>query len=632
MVASTDARQSVLRHLDVAEVNADARTEARSRQTALPPVTTYRWWARRTEAVTGALIDAANVDHPGRLVVADPFTGGGVIALAALLRGHRVYAQDINLWAAQNLTTMLALPRANRLEPATDRLREQVAELLEAAYASTFEDRTPATVAHTLRVAIVACPCCSADVRLFPSGIVSLTERVDVGGANGWLACPWGHVHYGPADRRTGCQTCDRLIDPAARYTSQRRFRCRCGHSARIAEAGALRWEPVLIERTAPGRREIGPPSAAELATALDTAWPVQPTLTAISSGRETDGLIRYGMTRWDHVMPRRQHAVLNALIAAIDTAAEDDPPVAAALRAAVLGSVEMAGYLSRWDPRYLKPYEAVANHRYNVTTLSAEPNVWGAPQSGRGTVGRRLDHLAKAGNWYAERLGRSPKVVGPLASTHRRSAGSRTDDVRVVVGSSVRLLASDSSIDLVCTDPPYHDDVKYGELSEIFRAWAGFDASRLDGEAVVCSDGANTDDYQATLQQAFREMRRALKPDGHLVLSYANRDPGAWAALFAALQTAGFATVGYQVVHAENDADHAKANRRSCNLDVILDLVVSDDRPLRPFAPPEAPGEADEETFCHMLGQAALRVGRLKGAWREDLHRAVVAHPFVHK
>ena len=43
---------------------------------------------------------------------------------------------------------------------------------------------------------------------------------------------------------------------------------------------------------------------------------------------------------------------------------------------AAVLGSVEMAGYLSRWDPRYLKPYEAVANHRYNVTTLSAEPNV----------------------------------------------------------------------------------------------------------------------------------------------------------------------------------------------------------------------------------------------------------------
>ena len=123
MTASVGPQRSVLRHLDVDRVNAGARAEARSRQTALPPITTYRWWARRTEAVTGALIDAANVDQPGRLVVADPFTGGGVIALSALLRGHQVYAQDINPWAAGNLTTMLSLPTADRLEPAADRLR-----------------------------------------------------------------------------------------------------------------------------------------------------------------------------------------------------------------------------------------------------------------------------------------------------------------------------------------------------------------------------------------------------------------------------------------------------------------------------------------------------------------------------
>ncbi|WP_133907503.1 hypothetical protein [Actinophytocola oryzae] len=564
--------------------------------------------------------------------MADPFTGGGVIALSALLRGHRVYAQDINPWATQNLTTMLSLPLAEHLEPAVARLRAHVADLLNTAYATSFADATPATVAHTIRVAVIDCPNCSEDVRLFPSGIVSLSERVDRGGNAGWLACPSGHLQHGPADRRTRCRTCKQLIDPAARYTAGRQFRCRCGHVGRIWEAGRIRWEPTLVERTIAGRREISPPSEPELVASADASWPTQPHLPSISLGEETSVLRRYGMTRWDHVMPRRQSAVLNALIGAIDSSAAGNRVVASVLYAAVLGSVEMAGYLSRWDSRYLKPYEAVANHRYNVTTLSAEPNVWGAPQSGRGTVGRRLEHLAKAGNWYAERLGRIPNVVGPLPAGRRRSAGSRAHDVRVVVGSSTRLLASSDSIDLVCTDPPYHDDVKYGELSEIFRAWAGLDLARLDGEAVVSADGLDTADYEATLEIAFREMRRVLKPDGHLVLSYANREPTAWAALFGALQAAGFTTIGYQVVHAENDADHAKANRRACNLDVILDLVVADGRPLKRFAPPVSRVGAHEDAFCHMLGTFALRVGNLQDTWRETLKHSITTHPFVDK
>ncbi|RWA21862.1 hypothetical protein MELE44368_14300 [Mycolicibacterium elephantis DSM 44368] len=172
---------------------------------------------------------------------------------------------------------------------------------------------------------------------------------------------------------------------------------------------------------------------------------------------------------------------------------------------------------------------------------------------------------------------------------------------------------------------------MQYGELSEIFRAWAGLDSSRLEGEAVVCNDLVNTANYEAILERAFSEMRRALKPDGHLVLSYANRESTAWAALFGALQAAGFTTVGYQVVHAENDTSHAKVNRRACNLDVILDLVVMDGRTVKRFAPRTAP-KGPEDDFCRMLGRFALRIGRLDGAWREELQRCVSAHPFVER
>src|SRR4051812_23843144 len=105
----TDDRvvRSVLRHLNARAINQRVRREVRSRQHHLPPVSVYRWWARRPESVISAIVEAAEQDRAGRLVIADPFAGGGVIALTALVAGHQVYAQDVNPWAARNLVTML---------------------------------------------------------------------------------------------------------------------------------------------------------------------------------------------------------------------------------------------------------------------------------------------------------------------------------------------------------------------------------------------------------------------------------------------------------------------------------------------------------------------------------------------
>lgn len=95
--------RSPLRHINTGAVDAAARMEARNREVYLPPVSAYRWWARRTEAINGAILEALSKDEPGRMVVVDPFAGGGVIPLASVLRGHWTYAQDLNPWAATGL-------------------------------------------------------------------------------------------------------------------------------------------------------------------------------------------------------------------------------------------------------------------------------------------------------------------------------------------------------------------------------------------------------------------------------------------------------------------------------------------------------------------------------------------------
>ena len=635
MRESTAPVRSVLRHIDAAALQPAIRRETRARQRHLPPVSVYRWWARRTETVTGAVVDAVSADRPGRLVLADVFAGGGVIALAGLLRGHQVYAQDVNPWAASSLTTMLSLPPADSIGAAAQRLQQLVQPVLQRAYATELADGTPAQVAHTLRVATGDCPRCSTNMRLFPRSLVSLLTRVDTGGTQGWMACASGHLTLGSAVKRIRCTTCDCYVWPQARYTVDRRARCwECGWIGKLTEldAGPFRWEPVLVERAGAGRREIAQPTDTELAAASTDAWAPAMDLGPISDGIETSVLLRHGIDHWHDLYPARQRALIEALLNASVVAADGDLTVLQALKAAVIGSAEMAGYVSRWDGRYLKAYEAVANHRFNFTTLAAEPNVWGAPESGRGTVVRRLQHLEKASMWLDEKIGRPLHVEGPVPAEERRRTLSRLTDARVVVGSSERICLPTGSADAVITDPPYHDDVHYGELSDLFRCWSGTVTGALDGDAVVRRSSSATDGtaaYEALLERVFTEVHRSLRSDGHLVLSYANRNPAAWVALFNALQNADFRAVGYNVVHSENETDHAKAGRRACTRDLLVDLVKACDTPLRRHRP-KPPTEDAEELYCELVGSWALRVGSLPSDWSAAFETAAKASAFL--
>src|ERR1035437_7299197 len=110
----TSPLRSPLRHLNAPEVSRAAKQESRNREVFLPPVSVYRWWARRTQADNAAVIRAFEEDFPGeRFLVVDPFSGGGVIPLTAVQLSHRTYAQDLNPWAAHGLTAALRLPDAD---------------------------------------------------------------------------------------------------------------------------------------------------------------------------------------------------------------------------------------------------------------------------------------------------------------------------------------------------------------------------------------------------------------------------------------------------------------------------------------------------------------------------------------
>lgn len=628
--------RSALRHLDPEAIDEAAQRETRNREVHLPPVSVYRWWARRTHAVNDAILEAFGRDRPGRLTVADPFAGGGVIPLAALLRGHQVYAQDLNPWAAQGLAVMLGLPAADEIEAAGERLRDQAAATLRRAYRTRFPDDVQADVSHTFRVAVTACSTCEHRHRLFPHALVSLKRRRERKRPEAFLACPAGHLFEGrEGKQRHECPDCARSVDPGADYTRQRLVTCpECGDTERLearAESGAWAWEVVLVERAGGRRRELGLPTAAEIEQAEGSQWQPRRSLGAIPDGQETRVLTRHGFAGWGDIYPRRQRVVMETLL---DLAAEatDETRVRRALELAVVGTAEMAGLLSRWDRYYLKSYEAMAGHRFNFSTFVAEPNVWGTQASGRGTVHRRLRSFAKAARWMEQRGHAKPAVEGPFATGTDPQPLPDVLDVRVVEGDSASMLIPDGSVDVALTDPPYHDDVQYGELSLPLREWARLSTTHLTGEASVNPGRFEEQpggDYQQLLAAIFAEVKRTLRPDGHLVFSYANRSPAAWTALFGALKQARFRAAGYAIVHSENETDYAKRGVRACRLDFVMDLVPIGERDVEPWAP-SAAGSSDEVMFLRELGRTFLALERLGEGWEDDLADRLKATEFL--
>ena len=626
---------SALRHFDADAVGAAARRESRNREAWLPPVSIYRWWARRTESVSGALLDAISLDRPGRLVVADPFAGGGVIPLAAAIRGHAVYAQDINPWASTGLALALKLRDPEAIEDAAQLVHATASQLLDSAYSTCLSDGSPGTVAHTFRVATVACVGCAELLWLFPHALVTLRRRKDQGGSRALLACPAGHLFEGEAHNKTHCPECGRTTHASSSYTPGRRVSCpHCGETQALevlAQSPTWSWRPVLVERVAHGRREISTPTPAEILQAEGPQWHPQLQLGSIPHGRETRVLLRHGFTDWADLYPRRQRVVLEALLSSVKHVTADEN-LQRLLTIAVAGSAEMAGYLSRWDRWYLKSYESMAGHRFNFTTLTVEPNVWGVATRGRGSVSNRIRLIARAARWLRGRLNRSLRVHGPIHLPSQHTALDPSADAWVVSGSSATILLPNRSVDLVLTDPPYHDDVQYSELSLPLRVWADMSTASEPHDATVNDMSPYTrtnDSYQRLLRTVFREVGRVLRADGHFILSYANRDPEAWIALIAALQDADFEAVGYSVVHSENELDYAKRHRRACTSSLLVDLVPAGKHGLNQWSPTDLPA-SDQEAFLRLLGHFMLRVGRLRRGWTETLRDKLLGSSYL--
>jgi len=360
--------------------------------------------------------------------------------------------------------------------------------------------------------------------------------------------------------------------------------------------------------------------------------WPKQPcwdTYMMRANGGVNDG---WGYTHWWKMFNSRQLIVHIQLLKALTEMPEDSWSLD--VREQVLGAFQqylrMMCIFSFWHQTYDKLAPALSNANFHPKNNVVETNVFGA--LGYGRWPSCADTVIEALNWSA-----NPWELRVITNGKTKSEKEYTEDpiisgTDIYCGSSTDLsMLGNEQFDLVITDPPFGNNLFYGDLADFFHVWlriplrkwysglpqaAYFEPDRTprsleavdnpvehpdDREdyekapfietrqlAVIRKASGNnelqvkdpnplyrpepsSDFYSRTLSASWAEAGRLLKDGGLMAFTFHHNEDQAWVDVLKALFDAGFLLVAtYPIRSDESKGENADFGSKKIEYDII--------------------------------------------------------------
>jgi len=184
-------------------------------------------------------------------------------------------------------------------------------------------------------------------------------------------------------------------------------------------------------------------------------------------------------------------------------------------------------------------------------------------------------------------------RLAGPPARQLFAVSGSR-QPVTLRLGNAASMPeVPDGSIHAIVVDPPYYDNVMYGELSDFFYVWLkrtvgdlypeAFHSPLTDKDTEVVANPARfrglrrraqelaCADYERKMLACFREFHRILRDDSVLTVMFTHKRADAWNALGRALIEAGFAIHTSWPVRTESEHSLHQAKKNAAQSTILL-------------------------------------------------------------
>ena len=319
-----------------------------------------------------------------------------------------------------------------------------------------------------------------------------------------------------------------------------------------------------------PDMREIQKAEEAEKALSdvsakIPFGLPEEPTPKGGSGASRAFSVDGYGFDKWKKLFTPRQLLALGTFVK---------------WTRAAKGPLTRFGYASEWLEA-ISAYLAIQNDK--VADYNSQVCHWHV--SGE-KIGDTFSRFALPIVWDFTELAIINDVGGAYSAQldwvsryidHALAAGTCVEKPRTQNKSAIQLESGD--YDAVVTDPPYYDAIPYSDLMDFFYLWLKRSLSGLSPELDAAfqealspkwnhekNDGELIDDssrhegnkakskavYEDGMARVFRGCGKALKPDGKMVVVFANKQPDAWETLVSALIRSGFVVDGSWPIQTE--------------------------------------------------------------------------------
>jgi len=314
-----------------------------------------------------------------------------------------------------------------------------------------------------------------------------------------------------------------------------------------------------------------------------------------IPDGYNTEQMLKHNYQRWCEMFTPRQLLTLGWLVEAIQNLPSDVRDIFVTIFSDLLNYNTL--FCTNHPLRPASVGRVFTHHAFIPPTEAVENNLWGHKRRS-GTFPALFESVLKAHRYRQQPFERQ---LTPQASSATKAVsipGERVDgrlaedfqelahtdkNALLLCQSSEDLPLPDRSVDAVITDPPYFDNVMYGELSDFFYVWLRlflkdrypfFASDHTPRMAEVVKNekgGKDQDFFLSGLAQVFSEAHRILKNEGLMAFTFHHREHEAWSSVMGAVLDAGFYVSAIYPVHSEQPTSIHIRDQRAIEYDSVV-------------------------------------------------------------
>ncbi len=496
------------------------------------------------------------------ILLVDPMMGSGTTILEGARLGLEVIGLDYNpvLWWVLTQTLAEPITHDEGFESFLEGAQEEVSPF--------FESREGETVLAYLMALTIECSACGNSMELHPNYEISR-------GRDGYSVylCPntdcEQRVFESKKDpsEQVECESCSTTFSPENGNFQRGTYRCECGYQERLTEHFDQQDDTPSFERYAVyyedengvrRYREMKPIDERTVSRAKEAYYERFAELpiprSKIQDGEITSRLLDFNYDRYHQLFTERQRLVLGLLLDIADTRHSQD--LSERFATHIISTLQYNNTLTSWNPNIdtVSGVFRLSDHRIQVETVEANPlaTQW------KGSVESARKRYSEAKSYLTEPYERLRSPSGELESIPLPNEGSSRDNVnQLSVSSADNLDTETQSVDCVVVDPPYYNNVQYGELLDFYYVWLReilkndyeeFSAThvpKLREISVNRKRGKDEEYYRRALRNSFEEIHRILEFEGDLICLFHIGSQEAWLDLTTILVRTGFQIQG---------------------------------------------------------------------------------------